>query len=74
MRHERGSTRRAEMHDDDEPRPKPRRVQELRLEPLAVAELEDYIAELRVEIGRAEAEIARKRSHRSAADAFFKLG
>ena len=62
------------MHDDDEPRPKPRRVQELRLEPLAVAELEDYIAELRVEIGRAEAEIARKRSHRNAADAFFKLG
>ena len=55
------------MQDDDEPRPKPRRVAEIRLEPLAVAELEDYIAELRAEIGR-------KRSHRSAADAFFKLG
>ena len=62
------------MHDDDEPRPVPRRLQELRLDPLAVAELESYIAELRAEIARAEAEIGRKRSHRSAADAFFKLG
>jgi uncharacterized small protein (DUF1192 family) len=62
------------MHDDDEPRPVPRRLTELRLDPLAVAELESYIAELRAEIARAEAEIARKRSHRNAADAFFKLG
>jgi uncharacterized small protein (DUF1192 family) len=62
------------MHDDDEPRPKPRRLQELRLDPLAVTELEDYIAELRAEIARTEAEIGRKRSHRSAADAFFKRG
>lgn len=62
------------MHDDDEPKPKPRRVQDVRLEPLAVAELEDYIGELRAEIVRVEAEIGRKRSHRSAADAFFKLG
>jgi len=62
------------MHDDDEPRPVPRRLQELRLDPLAVAELDSYIGELRAEIARTEAEIARKRSHRSAADAFFKLG
>jgi uncharacterized small protein (DUF1192 family) len=62
------------MHDDDEPRAKPRRLQELRLDPLAVAELEAYILELRAEIARAEAEIGRKRGHRSAADAFFKLG
>jgi len=61
------------MHDDDEAAPKPRRLQELRLDPLAVAELESYIVELRAEIARAEAEIGRKRSHRSAADAFFKL-
>ena len=60
------------MQDDDEPRPKPRRVAEIRLEPLAVAELEDYIAELRAEIGRAEAEIGRKNAHRGAADAFFR--
>jgi uncharacterized small protein (DUF1192 family) len=61
------------MHDDDEPRPKPRRLQPLQLDPLAVTELESYIAELRAEIARAEAEIGRKRSHRNAADAFFKL-
>ena len=60
------------MLDEDEPRPRPKRLQELRLDPLAVAELEDYIGELRAEIARAEAEIGRKRSHRSAADAFFK--
>jgi uncharacterized small protein (DUF1192 family) len=62
------------MHDDDEPKPKPRRLPDLRLEPLAVTELEQYTAELRSEISRVETEIARKRSHRSAADAFFKLG
>jgi uncharacterized small protein (DUF1192 family) len=62
------------MLDEDEPRPKPRRLQEARLEPLAVAELESYVAELRAEIARAEAEIGRKRGHRSAAEAFFKLG
>ena len=60
------------MLDEDEPRPKPKRVAELRLDPLGVAELQDYIAELRAEIVRAEAEIARKQSHRSAADAVFK--
>ena len=62
------------MQDDDEPRPPARRLTELRLDPLAVAELESYIGELRAEIARTEAEIVRKRSHRSAADAFFKLG
>ncbi len=62
------------MHDDDEPRPAPRRLAEARLEPMAVAELESYIAELRAEILRAEAEIGRKRAHRGAADAFFKRG
>ncbi len=62
------------MFDDDEPKPKPRRLTALPLDPLGVAELESYIDELRAEIVRAEAEIGRKRGHRSAADAFFKLG
>jgi uncharacterized small protein (DUF1192 family) len=39
---------------------------------LGIAELEDYIAGLRGEIGRAEAEIAEKRKHRGGAEALFK--
>ena len=62
------------MLEDDEPRPLPVRLTPLRLDTLGVAEMQAYIAELRAEIGRVEAEIARKRGHRSAADAFFKLG
>jgi uncharacterized small protein (DUF1192 family) len=62
------------MEEDDLPRPPPRRVTPLRLDTLGVEELQAYIAELREEIGRTEAEIARKRDHRSAADAFFRPG
>lgn len=58
--------------DDDLPRPKPARVAKPALDLWGVAELESYIVELREEIGRAEAEIGRKQSHRSAADAFFR--
>ena len=39
---------------------------------LGVAELEDYIAGLRSEIARAEAEIAEKRKHRGGAEALFR--
>jgi uncharacterized small protein (DUF1192 family) len=39
---------------------------------LGVAELEEYIAGLRGEIARAEAEIAEKRKHRGGAEALFK--
>lgn len=60
------------MHDDDDIRPPPSRLQPLRLDTLGVAEMEGYIAELRAEIARVEAEINRKRGHRTAADAFFK--
>jgi len=59
------------MEEDDRQRPKHDRLQPLKLDGLAVAELEAYIAELRGEIARAEAEIGRKRGHRSAADAVF---
>ena len=58
--------------DDDSPPPKPVRLQKLPLDLLGVEELTDYIAELREEITRVEGEIDRKRSHRSAADAFFR--
>lgn len=60
------------LTDDDLPRPRPARLVPPVLDMWGVAELEAYIGELRTEIGRAEAEIARKNSHRNAADAFFK--
>ncbi|MBV9734903.1 MAG: DUF1192 domain-containing protein [Acidisphaera sp.] len=58
--------------EDDEPeKPRPR-LAPLLLDPLGVGELRDYIVELRAEIARAEAAIARKQDHRSAADSFFR--
>ena len=42
------------------------------LDRMGVAELEGHIAGLRAEITRAEAEIARKRSLRDAADGVFR--
>jgi uncharacterized small protein (DUF1192 family) len=62
------------MLEDDPPREPKRRLQDLKLDALGVGELEAYVAELRGEIARAEAEIARKRGHRSAADAVFRRG
>jgi len=61
----------ASVTDEDLPRSKPRLITPP-LDPLGVAELEAYIGDLRSEIARAEAEIARKASHRSAADNVFR--
>ncbi len=58
--------------EEDLPVRKPRRLEPLPLDSLGVEELRDYIGELRDEITRVEADINRKQSHRSAADAFFK--
>jgi uncharacterized small protein (DUF1192 family) len=58
--------------DDDTPKPRPARLQTPLLDLMGVAELRDYIGELQAEISRVEAEIVRKQSHRSAADAFFR--
>ena len=60
------------MFDDDEPRPTPKRLAPPVLDTWGVAELDTYIAELRAEISRAEAEIARKSGMRSAADSVFR--
>ena len=57
--------------DEDAPRPQPK-LASPPLDPLGVAELHGYIAELRAEIARAEAAIARKQDHRSTADSFFR--
>lgn len=42
------------------------------LRTLSMGEMEAYAAQLRAEIGRVEAEIARRRDVRGAADALFK--
>lgn len=60
------------MWDEDEPKPPPRRVTPLPLDTLGVAELRTYIAELHVEITRAEAAITRKQDHRGDAERFFR--
>jgi uncharacterized small protein (DUF1192 family) len=59
---------------DDEDRPKKKIVHELGqdLTLLSVAELNDRIALLKVEIGRLEADIKSKQASKSAADLFFK--
>lgn len=58
--------------DEDTPIRKRIRLEKLVLDTLGIDELRDYIAELKEEIARVEADIGRKHSHRSAADAFFK--
>lgn len=58
--------------EDDLPRPKPARLTPPVLDPMGVEELTLYIGELEAEIARVRAEIGRKQSHRSAADALFR--
>ena len=60
------------MWDEDEVKPPVRRISPLQLDPLGVSELRDYVAELQVEIARAEAAIARKEGHRGEAEKFFR--
>ena len=58
--------------EDDAPPRKRLRLEKLVLATLSVDELRDYIGELREEIARVEADIDRKGSHRTAAEAFFR--
>ena len=61
------------MAEEDElPVRKRHRLEKLVLDTLGIEEMRDYIAELREEVVRVEADIARKQSHRGAAEAFFK--
>jgi uncharacterized small protein (DUF1192 family) len=53
------------------PRKRPR-LERIPLDMLGIEELRAYIGELKEEIARVEADIARKQDHRSVADAFFK--
>ena len=58
--------------DDDLPTPKAQLVQNPPLDRLGVAELHGYVAGLKAEIERAQAEIAKKDAVRNAADAVFR--
>ena len=58
--------------EEDIPPRRQKRLEPLRLDLLGIEELRDYIGELRSEIARVEQDIERKRSHRSAADQFFR--
>lgn len=58
--------------EEEEPRPKPAFGSGRDLWALSVVELETYIAELRAEIARVEAALAKQRDVRSAAEALFK--
>jgi uncharacterized small protein (DUF1192 family) len=58
--------------EEDLPVRKRSRLEKLVLDTLGIEELRDYIGELKDEIARVEADITRKNSHRSAADAFFR--
>lgn len=58
--------------DTDDLEPKTKKPKLRNLDPMGVAELQDYIAELQAEIARVEADIARKRQHLSAAEGLFK--
>ncbi len=58
--------------DEDDLRPLKAKPQPKNLDPMSVAELNAYIAELEGEIARARAEIAKKDRIRSGAEALFK--
>ncbi len=61
-----------DMWDEDEPKPTKRRVTPIPLDPFGVVELREYIAELQMEIARAEAAIAKKEGHRGEVERFFR--
>lgn len=58
--------------DDDDTPMKPKGFEPRILDRLSIEELEDYIVELRGEIARTEADIAKKRAVRQGAEAFFR--
>ena len=60
------------LNEEDVPRPARQLVGSPPLDRLGVAELQDYLGLLRAEIGRAEAEVARKQAVLNAAHGFFR--
>ena len=57
---------------DDDTDPKTKKQKLRALDNLSVPDLRDYIAQLKSEIVRVEADIEKKEKHKAAADALFK--
>lgn len=60
------------MLTDDDFDPKTRKAKPRSLDLLSVPELRDYVAALKAEIDRVEADITKKEKSKSAAESFFK--
>lgn len=60
------------MFVDEEIKPQKAAGLPRNLENLSVADMQEYIAELKIEIFRTEAEIGRRGNHKNAAEALFK--
>jgi uncharacterized small protein (DUF1192 family) len=60
------------MFDDDRPKPKTREFPR-NLTDLSVADLDEYVIELKAEIDRAEADKAKKKASADAASSVFKF-
>lgn len=56
---------------DDETDPKTKKAKPRVLDTLSVSELQGYVAQLKEEIVRVEAEILKKEKHKSAVDSLF---
>lgn len=57
---------------DDELEPRKKAAALRNLEPMSVDELAAYVADMKAEITRVEAEISKKKSYAEAASSFFK--
>ncbi len=60
--------------DEDQFLPSQKEIVEKNLDAMSIEELEQYIADLRAEIARAQAAIEARQKLRSGADAVFKKG
>ncbi len=58
---------------DEDLEPKNKKPAVKNLEPMSIEELEGYISDMEMEIERVRGEITRKKAHRDAASAVFKV-
>ena len=59
------------MFRDDDLDPKTKRIKPRPLDNMSVPDLRDYVAQMKEEIARVEADIAKKEKHRAGLDALF---